>query len=89
MADAAADPPDGGMEEEQRLDKRLDEVPEEVGAADVGQFVGQHDFKFVRAEGLVAAESGSSTRARSAPTVTGPAMALETRSSTGRQAQCR
>ena len=50
MTDAGADPPDSRMKEEESFSKGLKEVPEEVGTADVGQFVGEHDFKLVWAE---------------------------------------
>jgi hypothetical protein len=84
MADAGTDPPDSGMKEEEGFGQCLQEVPEEIGAANVGQLMGKYDFN---SSGLrdVAAERGSNTRARRAPTVTGPAMALETRSRTGRR----
>ncbi len=49
VAQAAADPPHGGMEEEDRFREGLHEVPEEVRAADVGELVSQDDFQFVGA----------------------------------------
>jgi hypothetical protein len=39
VTDSAAQPPNGGMEEEQRFGHGLNEVPEEVSTADVGQLV--------------------------------------------------
>ena len=50
VANAGADPPDGGMEEEERFGDGLQDVPEEVGAAHVSEFVGENDFEFVSAE---------------------------------------
>ena len=50
MTNAGADPPDGGMEEEECFGDGLQDVPEEVGAAHVGQFVGENDFELVGAK---------------------------------------
>ena len=47
LADAAGDPPDGRMIEEQRLDRRLDQVYQIVVPADVSQFVGQQRFELL------------------------------------------
>jgi hypothetical protein len=49
-ANARVDPPHGGVKEEQRFGQRLDEVPEKVGAADVGQLMRQYNFKLIRTE---------------------------------------
>ena len=50
FANAAADPPDRGVEEEEGFDQGLEKVPEVVGAADVGELVREHDFKLLGAE---------------------------------------
>src|SRR5271156_2461092 len=50
LTEAGADPPDGGMEEEESLDHGLEDVPEIVGAADVGELVGENGFELVGRE---------------------------------------
>ena len=46
-ADLAADEPDGGVEEEERLDNSLQQVDEVVPAADVGELVEQHHVELL------------------------------------------
>ena len=41
LADAARDPPDGGVIEQKSFDEVLEKVDEVIVAADVGQLVGQ------------------------------------------------
>src|SRR5439155_16820179 len=50
LAEAGADPPDGGMEEEEGFDHGLEDVPEVVGAADVGELVGEDGFELLGGE---------------------------------------
>ena len=40
VANAGADPPDRGVEEEERFGDGLQDVPEEIGAAHVSELVG-------------------------------------------------
>ena len=66
VTDAGADPPDGGMEEEECFGDGLQDVPEEVGAADVSEFVGENDFEFVGTEQSDGAEREQDDGAQSA-----------------------
>src|SRR3569832_600755 len=50
LTNAGVDPPDGGVEEEEGLRDCLEDVPEEISAAHVGELVRENDFEFVRAE---------------------------------------
>ena len=50
MANVTAYPPDRRMEEEQSFGKGLQQVPEKIGAADMGQLMCQDNFEFFRAE---------------------------------------
>jgi hypothetical protein len=56
LTEAGSDPPDGGVEEEEGFDHGLEDVPEIVGATDVGEFVGEDSFK------LIGGESSKSAR---------------------------
>src|SRR5580704_9616795 len=51
LTEAGADPPDGGVEEEESLDHGLEDVPEIVGAADVSELVGEDGFELLGREG--------------------------------------
>ena len=50
VANAAADPPDCRVEEEERFNQRLHEVPKEVGAAHMRELMRQYNLKFFRTE---------------------------------------
>ncbi len=50
LTEMAAKPPDGRMEEEQRLHRRLNHVPQIIPATDVGEFMCQHNLKLIGVE---------------------------------------
>ena len=66
LAEAGANPPDGGMEEEEGLDHGLEDVPEIVGAANVGEFVGEDGFELVGGESSESAGGQQDERAHHA-----------------------
>ena len=47
-ADLMADPPDGRIEEQQRFGEELEQVGEIIAAADVGEFMQQHELDLRR-----------------------------------------
>ena len=80
VADAAADPPNGGMEEEECFDDGLQRCSRRSRRGARGPVHARERLRISSGVSMVSEDTGNSTMARTAPTVTGPVIALETRS---------